>query len=109
MFRLTRHLLQQTSTLSRTTGLTGLDSHPNPLPALREAYESTLSRVSSIPKTSVYRQSVEALTRNKLAVAQNENTVDRLETQLDEGMIEQSIQIANDELNLMEKMIEWKA
>ena len=48
------------------TGLTGLHAHPAPRPALINLYESTLERLQKIPATSVYRQSVEAVTKHRL-------------------------------------------
>ncbi|KAF8898697.1 putative NADH-ubiquinone oxidoreductase [Infundibulicybe gibba] len=88
MFRLTRPLYQA---LKRTTGLTGLTVHPNPLPELTKTLESTLSVLSSIPQSSVYRQGVEALTQRKL------------------NIIEEALDIASDELRLAAQMVEWKA
>jgi len=107
MFRLTRPVLQA---IRSSTGLTGLAVHPNPLPELTKAYESTLNVLSTIPETSVYRQGVEALTRNKLRVIQEANgDVAAVEKKLDEGLIEQALDVAKDELSLVSKMIEWKA
>jgi NADH dehydrogenase (ubiquinone) 1 alpha subcomplex subunit 5 len=108
MLRLTRPLFQQVT--KRTTGLTGLTVHPNPLPELSKAYESTLSLLASIPPTSVYRQGVEALTQRKLNIVLGSNgNVVEVEKQLDEGQIEESLDIAHDELRLVSNMIEWKA
>jgi len=107
MFRLTRPLRQ---VLKRTTGIHGLAVHPDPLPALIKTYESTLSTLSSIPQTSVYRQSVEALVRNKLNIVKNASgDVTAVEQRLNEGQIEEALDIAADELSLVAKMIEWKA
>ena len=108
MFRLTRPLLQQV--LKKTTGITGIPVHPNPLPALALTYEATLAAAASIPTTSVYRQSVEALTQNKLKVLEGANgDIELVEKQLDEGQIEEALAVAEDELKLVSKMIEWKA
>ena len=107
MFRLTRPLCQ---VLKRTTGIHGLAVHPDPLPALITTYESTLSTLSSIPQTSVYRQSVEALVRNKLNIVKNANgNIAVAEQRLNEGQIEEALDTAADELSLVAKMIEWKA
>ena len=66
--------------------------------------------LSTIPETSVYRQGVEALTRNKLIIIQEANgDVAAAEKKLDEGLIEQALDVAKDELGLVSKMIEWKA
>ena len=107
MFRLTRPLFQA---IRSSTGLTGLAVHPNPLPELAEAYKSTLNILSTIPETSVYRQGVEALTKNKLQIVQEANgDVAAAEQKLNEGLIEQALDVAKDELSLVSKMIEWKA
>ncbi|KAF4622839.1 hypothetical protein D9613_001843 [Agrocybe pediades] len=107
MFRLTRPLFQA---LKKTTGIHGLDVHKNPLPELVKTYEATLSTLSSIPQTSVYRQGVEALVRHKLNVVKNANgDISLAEQQLKEGHIEEALDIATDELSLAAKMVEWKA
>ena len=107
MFRLTRPLFQ---TLKQSTGITGLAVHPNPLPQLVKTYESTLSILSAIPQTSVYRQGTEALTRHKLNIVQAANgDIGAAEKKLNEGQIEESLDIASDELELAQKMVEWKA
>ncbi|KAH9946653.1 NADH2 dehydrogenase [Amylocystis lapponica] len=108
MFRLTRPLFNQVR--KTTTGITGLNIHHDPLPELKKTYESTLSLLSSIPEASVYRQGVEALTQRKLHIVQGVNgDAAEAEKQLEEGHIEESINIAQDELNLVSRMIEWKA
>lgn len=108
MFRLTRPVLHQV--VKKTTGITGLAVHPNPLPELAGTYQSTLSVLSSIPSTSVYRQGVETLTKHKLNIVQGANEdIAAAEKQLDEGQIEESLDIAKDELKLVENMLEWKA
>lgn len=108
MFRLTRPVLHQV--VKKTTGITGLAVHPNPLPELRETYQTTLSVLSSIPSTSVYRQGVEALTKHKLNIVQGANgDITAVEKQLDEGQIEECLEIAQDELKLVQNVLEWKA
>jgi NADH dehydrogenase (ubiquinone) 1 alpha subcomplex subunit 5 len=107
MFRLTRPVFQA---LKSTTGITGLKVHPNPLPELVQTYQSTLSALSALPSSSVYRQGVEALTQHKLNIVQKANgDINAAEKGLDEGHIEESIGIAQDELQLVSKMTEWKA
>ena len=106
-FRLTQPLLQA---IRLSTGLTGLVVHPNPLPELAKTYESTLGLLSTIPETSVYRQGVEALMRNKLRILQEgDSDVAIVEKKLDEGLIEQALDVAKDKLTSVSKMVEWKA
>ncbi|KAF8560391.1 NADH2 dehydrogenase [Imleria badia] len=108
MFRLTRPVLHQV--VKKTTGITGLAVHPNPLPELTETYQTTLSVLSSIPSTSVYRQGVEALTKHKLNIVRGANgDIAAVEKQLDEGQVEESLDIAQDELKLVQNMLDWKA
>lgn len=108
MFRLTRPLMQQA--LKASTGVTGLKVHSNPLPTLVQTYQTTLARISEIPESSVYRQSVEALTQRKLKIVQDaKDDIAAAEEALDDGQIEEAIDIAQDELSLVGKMIEWKA
>jgi NADH dehydrogenase (ubiquinone) 1 alpha subcomplex subunit 5 len=93
-----------------TTGITGLAVHPAPLPHLLQTYKSTLSIVSQLPNESVYRQATQALLeqRTKLVASANED-VAKVEKEIDEGMIEQVIEMAEDELKLAGKMLEWQA
>jgi NADH dehydrogenase (ubiquinone) 1 alpha subcomplex subunit 5 len=107
MFRLTRPLFQAVKT---TTGITGLAVHPNPLPALTQVYESTLFALNNTPPASVYRRGLEALTLRKLSIVKAASgDIATVEKQLEEGQIEESLQIAEDELQLVGKMAEWKA
>ncbi|KAH9082153.1 ETC complex I subunit conserved region-domain-containing protein, partial [Lactarius deliciosus] len=92
-----------------STGIYGLAVHPNPLPELIKTYESTLTALSSIPEHAAYRQGTESLTLRKLKIVQDaKGDVAEVEKQLDEGQIEQAIEVAKDELNLVAQMAEWK-
>lgn len=50
------------------TGLTGLLTHPAPRSTLIYLYSSTLDKLKQFPESSVYRQSVEALTNHRLEI-----------------------------------------
>ncbi|KAE9972410.1 hypothetical protein BLS_004038 [Venturia inaequalis] len=52
------------------TGLTGLVTHPAPRSTLMYLYSTTLTKLQHIPESSVYRQSVEALTKKRLAIVE---------------------------------------
>ena len=53
------------------TGLTGLWTHPSPRSTLLALYTETLDRLGSFPEHSVYRQSVEAITRHRLKIIES--------------------------------------
>lgn len=50
------------------TGLTGLYTHAAPRSTLIYLYSSTLDKLKAFPDSSVYRQSVEALTKHRLSI-----------------------------------------
>lgn len=50
------------------TGLTGLLTNPSPRSTLLYLYASTLDKLSAIPESSLYRQSVEAVTKHRLSL-----------------------------------------
>ncbi|KAK0643478.1 ETC complex I subunit conserved region-domain-containing protein [Cercophora newfieldiana] len=55
----------------RPTGLAGLYSHPSPRSTLLFLYSSTLDKLKAVPEHSVYRQSVEALTKHRMAIVES--------------------------------------
>ncbi|KAF4125300.1 NADH dehydrogenase (ubiquinone) 1 alpha subcomplex subunit 5 [Geosmithia morbida] len=52
------------------TGLTGLWTHSTPRSTLLYLYGTTLNRLQSIPESSLYRQSVEAVTKKRLGIVE---------------------------------------
>ena len=50
------------------TGLTGLWTHSTPRSTLLYLYGTTLSKLQSIPESSLYRQSVEATTKHRMNI-----------------------------------------
>jgi len=107
MFRPTRRLLAAVRPPKATTDLTGVAVHPDPLPALKQTYTETLSILSTLPPTAVYRQATEALTKHKAAIVDGANgDVHKVEDQL--GMVEKLLIEAKGELKLAGKMLEWK-
>ncbi len=53
------------------TGLTGLFNHPAPRSTLIYLYSATLDRLKTLPETSVYRKSTEALTQHRLKIIES--------------------------------------
>lgn len=116
MLRLARPFSQvirhsQRSLATKTsTGIVGLEVHADPLPALQETLKHTLSLLSTIPSSSVYRQGAEASIKHTLSVVESaKGDVKAVENQLDLGEIEEVLTSAEREQNLVGKMIEWKA
>ncbi|KZW02136.1 hypothetical protein EXIGLDRAFT_829682 [Exidia glandulosa HHB12029] len=98
--------------------------HRTPVEILVETYEHTLGLLASgaFPETSVYRQSVEAITRRKLdavrkAGSDPASVEDALRSIGEIGLggltanegIEGAIDTATDELRTAENMAQWKA
>lgn len=96
------------SATGNPTGLTGILQHPNPKPALEALYKATLTELNSFPNDSVYKQSVKNLTNARLAIVQKEEVVEKIESQIGCGLIEEVIIQADEELQLVKKMKEWK-
>ncbi|KAI4751328.1 hypothetical protein E4T44_14876, partial [Aureobasidium sp. EXF-8845] len=53
------------------TGLTGVLTHAAPRSTLLYLYNSTLDKLKQFPEHSVYRQSVEALTKHRLSIVES--------------------------------------
>ncbi|GAA5898060.1 hypothetical protein JCM8208_000144 [Rhodotorula glutinis] len=125
MFRATRILLaaapqatKAAPTSLRTklsTGITGIAVHPEPLSALVDSYKSTLNVLDKIPASAVYRQSAEAITRERLAAVErlggegDEASIEQVEQAIGAGIVEELLMQATDELKLAGKMIEFKS
>ncbi|CAK7202409.1 hypothetical protein SEUCBS139899_005132 [Sporothrix eucalyptigena] len=52
------------------TGLAGLYTHETPRSTLLFLYSSTLEKLQAAPEQSVYRQSVEAITKHRMAIVE---------------------------------------
>ena len=62
-----------------------------------------------MPEHSVYRQSVETLTKERLAIVEGTEDTKEMEQKLGQGLIEEVVIMANEELHLAEKVKLWKA
>lgn len=86
-----------------------MEAHPDPLPALKQVYTSTLSLLSTLPATSVYRQATEALTQHRLnAVETAGEDVDKFESGIG-SMAEVILEEAKAEQLLAGNILEWKS
>jgi NADH dehydrogenase (ubiquinone) 1 alpha subcomplex subunit 5 len=66
--RQTTRLLAKYLEAGQPTGLTGLWTHATPRSTLLYLYSTTLDRLSKIPESSLYRQSVEATTKHRMSI-----------------------------------------
>ncbi|ODV82213.1 NADH-ubiquinone oxidoreductase [Suhomyces tanzawaensis NRRL Y-17324] len=112
--RFTRVLKQAEEVLVKAasgnpTGLAGLYQHPNPRPALVALYNHTLKVLDTkFPQDSIYRQSVEALTKNRLKIVQEEEITENIESKIGGGLIEEIVIQAHEELTLAKELGELK-
>eukprot|EP00117_Sycon_ciliatum_P007336 scpid93122/ scgid10492/ NADH dehydrogenase [ubiquinone] 1 alpha subcomplex subunit 5; Complex I subunit B13; Complex I-13kD-B; NADH-ubiquinone oxidoreductase 13 kDa-B subunit len=94
--------------LKRTTGVTGLAVHPQPLESLRGLYGETLEQLKKIPESAAYRRETEALTTERLQIVKETTDVAVAEKAIGFGQIEEAIQVAERELRLVHRMQQWK-
>lgn len=108
--RFTRVLRQAEEVLVRAAsgnpiGLTGYYQHPNPRPALVALYNHTLKVLEKdFPKESVYRQSVEQMTKNRLKVVEENEITEKIENLIGGGLIEEIVMQAHEELQLAKEL-----
>ena len=94
--------------LKTTTGLVGLDVEPHWKEKLTALYEQTLEDAKALPEDSKYRQNVEAISKFRMKVVQEEEHGDAVEARVDCGQVEEMIAHAKDELNLLQYYAEMK-
>ncbi|XP_057316974.1 NADH dehydrogenase [ubiquinone] 1 alpha subcomplex subunit 5-like [Hydractinia symbiolongicarpus] len=97
-----------TQYLKKSTQLVGLAVSKAPRQSLVDLYMKTITVLGSMPKTSVYRQQTEEITKHRLNLANTEEDVMKLEQKINCGQIEEVLIQARDELSLAEQMTEWK-
>jgi NADH dehydrogenase (ubiquinone) 1 alpha subcomplex subunit 5 len=91
-----------------TTGIVGLAVEPEARSVLSAVYTRTLEQLQAFPAESAYRSTVEALTKERLAVVESKTDLLEIEEQIGAGQVEQLIQQANDELSLMPALLDAK-
>ncbi|PVU97441.1 hypothetical protein BB561_000546 [Smittium simulii] len=102
-----RTLFQAAS--KKTTGLFGVPVNPNARSELISIYKQTLAELKQkIPTYAVYRQATESITLQRLAVAESNEDVNKIESLLNTENIEELVMVAEDELKLVDFMAECK-
>lgn len=68
--RATTRLLARYLEAGTPTGLTGLWTHSTPRSTLLYLYGTTLNKIQSVPESSLYRQSVESVTKHRMSIVE---------------------------------------
>lgn len=92
-----------------TTNIVGLEVLKNPREKLISVYSSILKEITAVPEDAQYRKNVERMTRDRLAVVVDTEDVEAIEEKIGFGQVEELHEQAVRELNLIPKMIEWRA
>lgn len=91
--------------LKSTTGIVGLAVEPNAKPVLVGLYNDTLAALESVPAGAEYRVTVEAQTKQRLAVVMGGDDLEKIEATIGAGQVEQLIMSARDELALIPRLV----
>ncbi|GAV02601.1 hypothetical protein RvY_13144-2 [Ramazzottius varieornatus] len=92
----------------RTTGLTGLPVQEQAHRLLKQSYSRTLRALQQMPQESVYRQSAEAVVRERLEMVEKYKDPVQLEQKINAGLLEEVILQADNELELARSMLNWR-
>lgn len=79
-----------------------------PYQTLTELYNRTLTAVKGVPADAAYRVNIEKTAKHRLAILQESNDIADVEAKFGIGQIEEVIEIAQDELELIPHMAAWK-
>merc|ERR1719201_2419242 len=91
-----------------TTGRVGLPVIPNAREILQLQYAKILEDVRAIPETAAVRQDLEQTTRHKLQMVMDNDSIEKLEQKLDGIIVEELIDEAEDQLDLIQNVLEHK-
>ena len=96
--------------LKQTTGLSGLIVDHRWRKKLMMLYTNILNEIKMVPETNVYRQTVENIYREFLRIVTNVGDTDWMivERKIGLGQVEQLVQYAMDERELVQSYAEWK-
>lgn len=70
-------------------------------------YRDTLEMIQVVPEEAAYRKNVTSITEYRMGVVESEQNIDNIEATLGVGQIEEVIEQANDELELIPHMAKW--
>eukprot|EP01112_Ceratiomyxa_fruticulosa_P010849 TRINITY_DN2886_c0_g1_i2.p1 TRINITY_DN2886_c0_g1~~TRINITY_DN2886_c0_g1_i2.p1 ORF type:complete len:134 (-),score=25.83 TRINITY_DN2886_c0_g1_i2:113-514(-) len=91
-----------------STGIVGLEVEPNAREILQKIYRQTLRDLKAVPETALYRKLTEELTKTRLSIVEKETDLTKIEELIAGGQVEELIEKAKDELDLIPFMVEGK-
>ena len=95
--------------VKKSTGIVGLDVEPRAQEVLIELYTKTLRDVKElIPEGNGYRQAVEQLASYRLDVCKSSKDFAEIEARIGRGQVEELIEQAKSELQLIPAYASWK-
>ncbi|XP_012275795.1 NADH dehydrogenase [ubiquinone] 1 alpha subcomplex subunit 5 [Orussus abietinus] len=94
--------------LKATTGLTGLAVSQTPHHTLTMLYGKIRRALDRLPSDYAYRRYTEEIIKQRESIVKNNSSVEEIEKQIDGGQVEELIIQANNELQLVRNMLEWK-
>lgn len=74
---------------------------------MKELYSKTLEAVKDLPEDAAYRVNVEKITNYRLGVVSENENVEKIEATLNIGQVQEVIEQAENELELIPHMAEW--
>ncbi|CAI4228390.1 unnamed protein product [Auanema sp. JU1783] len=93
----------------KSTGITGLFVNEHPHRTLNVVYSRILRALEQMPPTAAYRKYTEAIVKQRLALVQAEDDIQKLEQKIGMGQIEEVIQQAEYELETTRSLLDTKA
>ena len=93
----------------KTTGIVGLAVEPDAKPILLDLYKQTLVALEGVPDAAEYRKVVEGFTKERMAAVEKTDDLLAIEAAIGAGQVEQLIEQAKDELNLIPTLIAARA
>ena len=98
------------SSTKTSTGITGLIANPNARNNLLSLYCELKKKLKELPEDYGYRKGMLTILENRTKIIENEANSDLdVEIQINEGQLEELVEQAHEEFNLLEKLAnEWK-
>mmetsp|Transcript_3775 Transcript_3775/g.6139 ORF Transcript_3775/g.6139 Transcript_3775/m.6139 type:complete len:151 (+) Transcript_3775:37-489(+) len=94
--------------VKKTTGIVGLKVEPNGRKILQQLYKASLDAVKPFPKDAFYRTEMEHTINERLNILEKYEDIPTIEKHMNAGQIEEVIEDARDELDMIPDLLEAK-